>query len=214
MPNRSYVSPLRAAEAAATRARIVDAATRLFVRDGYAATPIRAIALEAGVSTQTVHLHGPKHLLLIAGFERAFAGDEGSHALAERPALVEIMSTPDTAQAIEAYLGFLADANARAAGIMRALVAAAEADPGARAAAADLETRRRRDMAIAAGWFVSRELIEPADAERAADLLSVYTGPGAYLQLVETSGWSHEAYRAWLRTMLGGLRASLAVLDG
>ena len=210
MATRSYVSPLRTADAAATRARIVDAAGRLFVRDGYAATPMRAIAVEAGVSAQTVNLHGPKHLLLIAAFERAFAGDEGRHSLAERPALVEIMSTPDTAAAIEAYLVFLTEANERSAGITRAIMAAADADPAARAAYADLEDRRRRDMSIAAGWFAARGLVDAADAERAADLLGLYTGPDTYLQLVDKARWSPDAYRAWLRGMLGGLQAALA----
>jgi len=209
MATRSYVSPLRASDAAATRSRIVEAAARLFVRDGYAATPMRAIALEAGVSQQTVHLHGPKHLLLIAAFERSFAGDEGNHSLAERPALVEIMSTPDTGAAIEAYLLFLAEANARSAHVTRAIMAAADADPAVRAAYADLEDRRRRDMSIAAGWFVDRGLVAAADADRAADLLALYTGPDAYLQLVATAGWTSDAYRAWLRAMLAGLTATL-----
>ncbi|MGV3713328.1 TetR family transcriptional regulator, partial [Pseudolysinimonas sp.] len=66
MSTRDYHSPRRQAEAAATRARIVEAAGRLFVAHGYVATPIKAIAEAAGVSVPTVHLNGPKHALLIA----------------------------------------------------------------------------------------------------------------------------------------------------
>ncbi len=79
---RSYHTPRRQADAAATRANIIDAAARLFIRDGYVATSLKAIAAEADVSVPTVHANGPKHALLIAAFERTFAGDEGRHSLA------------------------------------------------------------------------------------------------------------------------------------
>lgn len=199
MSTREYHSPLRQAEAAATRARIVDAAGRLFVEHGYVATSMKAIAEAAGVSVPTVHLNGPKHALLIAAFERTFAGDEGSHALAERPALVEIMAEPDAQVAITKYVAFLAEANGRAAGILRALALAADADPGARAAFEELEQRRQRDMAIGAEFFVQRGLLAPEDRERGADLLSLYTSPDTYLQLVGARGWSREQYEEWLR---------------
>ena len=46
---------LRAEQAAVTRRRIADAARLLFVRDGYGATTLQAIADEAGVAVQTVY---------------------------------------------------------------------------------------------------------------------------------------------------------------
>ena len=204
---RAYRSPRREAEAAATRARIVDAAGELFVRDGYVATSMKAIAA-AGVSAPTVHLNGPKHALLIAAFERAFAGDEGRHSLTERPALQAIIAEPDTDAALAAYAAFLADANARAAGLMRAMALAADADPGAREAVIDLEHRRRRDMMLGAGFLVQRGLVPPDQQERAAHLLGLYTGPDAYLHLVDQGGWTREQYEEWLRGAIRSLFAS------
>lgn len=198
MSTRGYRSPLREAEAAATRARIVDAAGRLFVRDGYTATSMKAIAAEAGVSVPTVHLNGPKHALLIAAFERTFAGDEGRHSLTERPALAGIIREPDDRTAMTRYAAFLAEANERAAGIIHALTLAADADEGARAAYLDLEERRRRDMLLGAGFFVQRGLLPPARQQWAADLLGLLTGPDAYLHLVGTCGWPRADYEAWL----------------
>jgi len=195
---RSYRSPLREAEAAATRTRIVEAAARLFVRDGYVATSMKAIATEAGVSVPTAHLHGPKHALLIAAFERTFAGDEGRHSLTERPAMLEIIHEPDTELAIRKYAAFLTDANERAAPLLRVLALAADADEGARAAHLDLEERRARDMRLGAGFFVQRGLVRPERAERTAAVLGVVTGPDTYLHLVEASGWDRDAYAAWL----------------
>ena len=51
---KSYESPLRAAQAQATRRAIVAAAARLFVERGYGPTSIDAIAEAAGVSRKTV----------------------------------------------------------------------------------------------------------------------------------------------------------------
>jgi AcrR family transcriptional regulator len=198
---RAYHSPRREADAAATRAMIVAAAATLFIRDGYAATPMKAIAAEAGVSAQTVQLHGPKHALLIA----AFAGDEGSHSLVERPAIVDIMAEPDFDVALDRYVEFLTEANARSAALMRAMMAAADADPAVRAAYAELEDRRQRDMGLAAQWFASRGRIEPAQIPMAADVLSLLTGPDTYLLYTQKRGWTDERYAVWITRQLTAL---------
>jgi AcrR family transcriptional regulator len=198
---RSYTSPLRQADAAETRARILDAATTLFVRDGYAATPLHAIATEAGVSVQSVHLAGPKSALLLAAFERAFAGDEGRHPLAERPELQAILAEPDNAIAL-ALSDFLAIANERSAAIWGALRAAADADPAARAAAADLEARRLAEMTMAAHLFVSRGMINAGQVDVAADQFGFLTAPHTYTYFVLERGWPLEQYKAWLDSAL------------
>lgn len=206
---RSYHSPQRQAVAAATRANIVDAAGRLFIRDGYVATSIKAIAAEAGVSVPTVHLNGPKHALLIAAFERTFAGDEGRHSLTERPALIEIMSEPDTDTAIARYVDFLIDANERSAGIVRAMLAAADSDDEVRTAYLDLEQRRHRDMTIAAGWFVDRGRIRADQVGLAADVLGLLTGPDPWTHFTVVRGWDVATYRVWLIAQLVHLAENL-----
>lgn len=198
MATRNYSSPLRAAEAERTRAAIVGAATVLFSRGGYIATTMKAIALEAGVSVQSVHLAGSKAELLVAAFERSFAGDEGRQSLADRPQLVEIMADPDTDFALARWLDFVAEANQRSARLSRAMVTAAEADPIAAAAIADLDTRRRRDMAVAAGWAAGRGVIPTEGVTVVADELGFFTGPETYAYLVQATRWSHEQYRLWL----------------
>ena len=207
---RSYQSPKRQAEAAATRANIVETAGRLFVRDGYVATSIKAIAAEAGVSIPTVHLNGPKHALLIAAFERTFAGDEGRHSLAERPELVAIMSEPDTDTAIGRYVDFLIEANQRSAAIVRAMLAAADSDAEVRAAYLDLEMRRHRDMTIAAGWFLQRDRIRVDQVALAADVLGLITGPDPWTHFTVARGWDLAAYRSWLTAQLVHLADNLA----
>lgn len=206
---RSYHSPQRQADAAATRANIIDSAARLFVRDGYVATSIKAIAAEAGVSVPTVHLNGPKHALIIAAFERTFAGDEGRHSLTERPELVSIMSEPDTDTAVARYVDFLIDANRRSAAIVRAMLAAADSDADVRAAYLDLEMRRHRDMTIAAGWFLQRDRIRVDQVALAADVLGLLTGPDPWTHFIVVRGWDVDTYRTWLTAQLTNLANTL-----
>ena len=52
--SRSYDSPKRRAQADETRRAIADAARRLFLARGWAATRVRDVAKEAGVSEPTV----------------------------------------------------------------------------------------------------------------------------------------------------------------
>ena len=55
-PKRPYESPRRREQAAATRLEILEAAQRLFERDGYAATTMAAVAAEARVALKTVYI--------------------------------------------------------------------------------------------------------------------------------------------------------------
>ncbi len=53
---RRYHSPRRREQAAATRREILEAAQRLFERQGYAGTTMAAIAAEARVALKTVYV--------------------------------------------------------------------------------------------------------------------------------------------------------------
>ncbi len=200
--SRTYTSAVREAEAARTRERIVSAAERLFVRDGYAATPLRAVAVEAGVSVQSVQLAGPKSSLLIAAFERAFAGDEGRHPLADRAEMREILAEPEDAVALTRYAAFIAAANRRTGRLWRAMTAAADADAAVRAAVEDLDGRRRAELRAGGDWLVSRGLVAPERAAEATDVLGFLTQPDSYHYFVDDSGWSPARYETWLRTSI------------
>src|SRR6266536_2157914 len=55
-PRRSYHSPRRQQQAAATRQAILEAALRLFEQRGYPATTMEQVAAEAGVALKTVYV--------------------------------------------------------------------------------------------------------------------------------------------------------------
>lgn len=196
--SRSYRSPRRDEDARRTRLAIIDAAARLFARDGYAATPIRAIAQEAGVSVQSVSLAGPKASLLVSAFERSFAGDDDQLPLMERPELARILEQSDHAVMLQQYVAFIAEGNERASGIWRALMAAADADDAVREVAAGVDRRRRSDIAGGADLLVGLGLVSPERRDQAADVLGFLTVPSTYLYFVEQSGWSRQQYEQWL----------------
>src|ERR671913_210601 len=83
---RAYESPLRREQALATERRILDAAYRLLVGQGYGATTMSAVAREAGVSTPTVYkVVGSKPTLVKRVYDVTLVGDDDPVPFAERP---------------------------------------------------------------------------------------------------------------------------------
>jgi AcrR family transcriptional regulator len=86
----------RARQARETRRRIVEAAARLFVRDGYSATSISSIAEEAEVAVPTVYASlRSKANILRAVVELTVRGDDEVTPLSSRPDWHEIERQPD-----------------------------------------------------------------------------------------------------------------------
>lgn len=76
---RTQSSPLRREQAAATRARIVDAAAVVFAANGYEGARIEDIAHEAGVAYPTVYkAFGSKPALLAAAVTHTMTGGDES----------------------------------------------------------------------------------------------------------------------------------------
>jgi len=207
MSPRRYASPLRKAEAARTRAAILDAAAELFSRDGYAATTMKGIAATAGVSVQSVHLAGSKSVLLVAAFERAVRGDEEEAGDVDALPVGEILNRLDVDEAMRAWLDGITEAHRRSAGLARAMAIAGETDAVAAAALADLDARRRRGVRAASTWLVARGLLGEADLDEVTDELGYLIGPETYAFFVTRSGWSVTRYRSWIERTLRDLLA-------
>ena len=193
-----YVSPLREAQAAQTRRRILDAAVDVFSRLGYSGTSLARIAAEAGVSLETVKQQGPKAGLLLAAFDHAFSGAEGDGPLHAREfgAQAEAL-LPD--ELVGYVVGFIALANARIARLWPRLLDAASSDPAVAGRLDALQASRRGDNAAAIAMLRGKGVCTSTrpDAELAA-ALSFLISPESYTQLVAGAGWTDAAYRAWL----------------
>src|SRR5690242_15455181 len=95
----------RAAQARATRRRIVDGATELFVERGYAATTLDQIAKDAGVAVQTVYFHfRNKATVLKQILDVAAVGDDEPVPLLDRPWARRVRDEPDARRALAIWM--------------------------------------------------------------------------------------------------------------
>jgi Bacterial regulatory proteins, tetR family. len=198
---RSYESPLREAQAAATRRAIISAAAALFIDRGYVATSIETIAGAAGVSRATVFTSvGGKKALLKTAYDVALVGDDEPIAFPDRPASLAVKAEPDPVRFLVGYAGLVTDIHRRLAPIYEAVRGAASADPEVRDVFETIATERR----VGAGNVVTQliakggRLREGLDAEVAADILWVLIDAGLFHLLVHRRGWTPERFQAWL----------------
>jgi len=188
---RPYHSALRAAQAAATRAAVLDAAGRLFEADGYAATTMAAIAAEAGVSAETVYAQGSKASLLTACVDRAMAGDDEPIPILERVNFREALDSGDQQGILRVFGTVMAEAGPRTSRIIVAFEHAAAADPAiAEAWAAYGEARWDGYRQVVAAVAAAGPLAEPwHDVDVATDLIWALLSPST-AAVILTRNWS------------------------
>ena len=190
---RRYESPLRAEQAARTRTAVLEAATRLFASNGWAGTGMREVARAAGVAVETVYAtFGSKTDLLLAALDVAVVGDVEPVALGDRPEFAALGRGSRAARA-RAAARLVRDINERMAGIGRAFREAAVGDAGLAKRLAEAEERRRRNVGEAAELVAGRPV---TDTER--DGVWAVVSLEVHQLLVERTGWSGDAYEAWL----------------
>jgi AcrR family transcriptional regulator len=109
-PRRRYDSSGRQERARRSRWAMLQAARRLFLERGYAATTMPAIAAAAGVSVPSVYkAFGNKAALLKAVFDVAIAGDDEPVPMLQRAALGRVRDEPDPRRKLSLYGEFVAD---------------------------------------------------------------------------------------------------------
>ncbi|WP_328416764.1 TetR/AcrR family transcriptional regulator [Streptomyces violaceus] len=185
---------LRDRREALTLRTILTAARRLFAEQGYARTPVRAIAKEAGVSPQTIYTHFGSKAGVLTGLVDLMDEEAG---------LPEVMAeTARTSDPVE-LLGLLARAGRqvreRCGDIVTMLSSGAAVAPDIEATQAEGARRNRAgvDMVIERVRRSGRS-VHPQAADIAVALMSA----GVHDSLVVDSGWSHDAYEVWLKHTL------------
>ncbi|MEO7070057.1 MAG: helix-turn-helix domain-containing protein [Nostocoides sp.] len=115
-----------------TRAKVVEAATKLFVEKGYTATTVSEIAREAGVALQSVYkAGGSKAELLHHAVDVAVAGDTKAGLVQERPAFAALVDETDPVTKVRILAGMICDIQERLAPIQRAQSESAAVDQAA-----------------------------------------------------------------------------------
>jgi AcrR family transcriptional regulator len=191
---------LRAARVVANEERILRAAHELFVRHGYQATTLTAVAEAAGVAHRTVYVRfGTKAVLLKRVIDLALVGDLAPVEVVNR----DWYRTAITAPSLDARIAAFAKGSARlvvsAADVIAVAREAASSEP-VLAAAARAGRAATRD-AVHRFWSHARgDGLLPAgcDVDWLADTTSVLAHAETYLLMRETLRMTPQRYRTWL----------------
>jgi AcrR family transcriptional regulator len=197
---RSYESPRRREQAAATRRTILDAAQRLFEERGYAGTSMAAIAAEAGVALKTVYLaFETKRGVLLALWHLLLRGDEEPSPVGERTWFREVIEEPDPRRQLELNARNSRQVKERAGALLRVLHDAAPAEPELAELWNRIETEFRDNQRSIVETLQEKGALRPAlDVDHAADILWTLNHPSVYWLLVGARGWDPEQYERWL----------------
>jgi AcrR family transcriptional regulator len=196
---RAYNSPQRARQAAATRRAIVDAAQRAFERDGYRATTMEAIALDAGVSLKTVYVaFATKSNLLRAVWDLVLKGDADDTPVAERPWYLEVVEERDPERQLRLNARNARVVKERIAAMLAAIRDASSIDPDARELWALIQSDfYANQRVIVEAVHHNGGLAAGLDVTRATDILWTLNHPDVWLLLVDERGWTAEQFEDW-----------------
>ena len=202
---RRYDSLRRTAQAQETRAEIARTARRLFVSHGWAATSLRDVAREAGVSVPTVYAAYQNK----AGLALALA--DAADLSAGVPQLIAALdaSVDDPARQLSAMAAFDRRLFERAGDVIMLMREAGRTEP--QLAAAYQGARRRADdthRQVFASWPATA-LRPGMDIQSAADVYAALCNIDVYTTLTTERGWSPGRVERWwtdalIRELLAG----------
>jgi AcrR family transcriptional regulator len=194
---RRYRSPLREAQAAATRSRILDSALDTFLEHGYAGTSVVAIARAAQVSPETVYAtFGSKRGIVAGLLERVDAEDRPRRA-AERSRARGGGPEVDLDILAEAVADFWTT-NGRLVRLLRQGIG----DPEIGRLWQGRQTARRRLLGNLIRRWPAGSLRNGLTTDTATDIAWALTTVELHEMLVGDCGWSPDAYVRWLRDAL------------
>jgi AcrR family transcriptional regulator len=201
---RRYESARRTAQAQQTRVEIAGAARRLFVSRGWAATTVRDVAREAGVSAPTVYaVYGNK-----AGLTRALA--DAADLAADLPQMLADLdaATGDPTRQLAAMAGYDRRLFERAGDVITLIREAGRVETELATTYAD--GRRRGDetrIDVFSAWPVGT-LRSGLDVAAAVDVYAALCNIDVYVTLTAERGWTPDRVERWwgaalVRELLG-----------
>lgn len=189
------------AERGETKARVLEAATRLFVEQGYTRTTIAQIARTAGVAVQSVYnaADGKAELLHLV-VDRAVAGDDRPVLVHERPIGTAIASEPDPERQVRLIADAICEVQERSAPVQIAYREAAAVDATIAASVDAAHLRRLETFTVFAGMLPAERLRHPKD--QTAETMWAIGSAEVFLLMRNTLGWDAARFRTWLRQTL------------
>jgi AcrR family transcriptional regulator len=194
---RRYESPVRAARAAATRQRIVEAAAELFVANGYGPTTIRDIAERARVAVDTVYATFGSKVRILTAIVDARLAPGGERNVTQTAGARQVATLEDQREQIHAFARDIASISTRVRPIYEILRTAGAVEPSAGAVHGEMEQHRARNMRRVARWVAANGPLTMS-VDRAATTIWAIASPDVARLLCDVQGWSERQYASWL----------------
>lgn len=188
----------KAEQSAATRVKIVDAATELFLTDGFVTTTMAAIAKEAGVAVQTLYMSfGNKTAILQAAFDKALRGPLSSDIL-ETDWAQQVFSDADGLAALRLFCERSAEVMGRAAPLFE-VMRSASADPEVGEMLVHNKRLRYDGFRRVVEAISSRAGFNPhLSVDDAHGILYTVLSEDGYLLMITEHGWTQERWIDWV----------------
>jgi AcrR family transcriptional regulator len=198
---RRQNSPLRRAQAATTRLRIIEAAHAEFETRGYEGTRIEDVAARAGVAVPTVYKSFTnKRNLLTAAVSTAMTG--GPSGPVDRQAwFQEQLDAPTAEQQLQLIARNARRLNERAAHLIELVRATAARDSQIATLWRDINNERLTRARTSAQRLAAKTTLRTSVPD-AAHTLWALTVPELYVLHVEESGRRQDTYQRWLADVL------------
>jgi AcrR family transcriptional regulator len=183
----------------ATKQRIIRAAYALFCARGYTGATMVDVAREAGVAVQTVYfIVRTKPALLREAYNYAVMGEGEPLVPQDQPWYGRMVDATDAVTGLSALVSGVGEIAKRVAPLATAARDSARSDPEVHEVVAFQDRWRAEGFAEMLGILVAKSPLRPGlDTLRAIDLLLLFAGEDVYSALVETAGWTHEAWVDW-----------------
>lgn len=198
-PPRRYDSSRRREQADATRLEILRAAQRRFERDGFSATTMAAVAMEAGVAAKTVYIaFETKSGLLRALWHLLLRGDQDDVPMQERRWYLEILAEPDPERQLQLMARNSRIVKLRAGALLKVIRDAASADADIAALWSRIGSQfYDHQRGLVEVLHERGHLRAGLDVAAATDRLWTLNHPDLWHLLVGQRGWTPEAYEQW-----------------
>jgi AcrR family transcriptional regulator len=189
----------RAEKAHATRRRIVEAAARLFMEQGYVPTTIDAIAQAADVAVETVYARFRNKSGVMIAVKDAAVTEGGQVPLEQRPELAALAAETDQRRQVRIAADLSRHMLERIAPVYAVLRDAAAADETLREhLGADIRRRRAFQRGLVELIHARGRLRGSISTDAAAETYSALANPDLYLLLTGHHGWTPDRFQAWL----------------
>jgi AcrR family transcriptional regulator len=198
-PRRPYHSPRRQEQAAATRVAILEAAHRLFERQGYGSTTMAAIAAEADVALKTVYLaFETKSGVLRALWNLRLRAGRDDVPIAQQEWYREAVEEPDPERQLRLNARNSRAAKLRIATVLEVIHAAAPLDSEIAALWNRIQSDYHANQRTIVESLEEKRRLKPGlGVDQATDILWTINHPNLWHLLVGERSWTPEQYEHW-----------------